>query len=505
MKFLISIVTILILSINAFSQVARSIYFNVLLDLGSSYAIGKSIALNENGYIISSVMGNGPKIGIVIIDTNGNLLSVKQFWEPGYSYYDGYDGSMKSTIDQGYIIGGSKTTQDSTYGISLKLNQMGDTVWTRTYLPATSPEFFLYSANNTFDSGYIFVGDDPPSPTAYPNVILLKTNSFGEELWRSSYGGNMVDWGFSVFQSPDSGYVVGGYTYMPGLEDSGQPLIVKFDKDGNYLWNKKPGGPFDDDKAMVCASADSNIIALTTYNYTTYGGGECGRINVIKLNQQGTILWNKKYAGNWHGRRAGNIKLLPDSGFICCGSVIDSTHTQYFGWILRINNVGDSIWYREFAYYDHDFGTNYLYDITPTADNGFIACGQAYAFPPNNLQKIWVLKVDSLGCDTAGCDPTVGVEELEQGRRGEEESVVELWPNPCREVLSVKFLGLSSGKDFFIEVYDIFGRRAHTPALPHSGEGDWIVDVSALPPGMYLLVVKDGQTVKASAKFVVAR
>jgi len=35
-------------------------------------------------------------------------------------------------------------------------------------------------------------------------------------------------------------------------------------------------------------------------------------------------------------------------------------------------------------------------------------------------------------------------------------------------------------------------------------EGGWTMDVSALPPGLYLLVLKDGVTAKASAKFVAA-
>jgi hypothetical protein len=407
------------------------------LDLGGIFGVGHSILENDSGYYISGVVGGG-KINIVFIsiDLFGNQNFVKSYGEVGTNYYDGRPGSLKK-IEDTYILGGSKSFSDSSESIFMKYNSVGDTILSQHY-PSLVSDYLIFNCSNvTNDSGYIFTGECFIG-NYNTDVALIKTDSLGNETWRRLYGWNTADNGFSIVQTHDSGYVVGGYTYMPGLEDSGQPLVVKFDKEGNYLWNKKPGGPLDDDKAMICASADSNIITLTTYDYTTYGGGECGRINVIKLNQQGNILWNKKYASNWDGRIAGNIKLLPDSGYICCGRVHDSTHTQVFGWILRINSEGDSIWYREYAYYDHDFGNNYLYDVTPTADNGFIACGQAYADSPNNLQKIWVLKLDSLGCDTAGCDPTVGIpEEEEKGRGGEEESVVEVWPNPCSTVLSV--------------------------------------------------------------------
>jgi hypothetical protein len=44
-----------------------------------------------------------------------------------------------------------------------------------------------------------------------------------------------------------------------------------------------------------------------------------------------------------------------------------------------------------------------------------------------------------------------------------------------------------------------------SPAVGEGKGGGWTMDVSAFPPGIYLLRLRDGQTVKASAKFVVVR
>ncbi|MBW6459566.1 MAG: T9SS type A sorting domain-containing protein, partial [Bacteroidales bacterium] len=105
------------------------------------------------------------------------------------------------------------------------------------------------------------------------------------------------------------------------------------------------------------------------------------------------------------------------------------------------------------------------------------------------------------------CGLIVGIEEA--GEHGGMEAWghggVVVWPNPVREVLSVKVLGLSEGLVYSLEIYDVFGRLAPTPALPQPGEGEIRVDVSGLVPGIYLAVVRDKNHFIGSAKFVVVR
>jgi len=60
-----------------------------------------------------------------------------------------------------------------------------------------------------------------------------------------------------------------------------------------------------------------------------------------------------------------------------------------------------------------------------------------------------------------------------------------------------------------MEIYDIFGRKIDnkdTPLSFRGGAGGGVtMDVSSLPPGLYLLVVKEGQAIISSAKILVAR
>jgi len=63
-------------------------------------------------------------------------------------------------------------------------------------------------------------------------------------------------------------------------------------------------------------------------------------------------------------------------------------------------------------------------------------------------------------------------------------------------------------KDFSLMIYDMFGLTAPTPTptLPQTGKGEnWVVNVSTLPPGIYLAIVREGTSIIASVKFVVSR
>jgi len=270
---------------------------------------------------------------------------------------------------------------------------------------------------------------------------------------------------------------------------------------------------------MLCNSLDSSIIVLTSYaDSMIVPGYAYTRTNIVKLNLQGEILSNKKYKNSQTLNYISNIICMDNGGFMACGNAAISVQLPRAGWLFRFNSDGDSLWYRDYFYYPEDpvYGLNYLDDIAITSDNGFVSVGQAYTvYPPNNIQKMWVLKVDSVGCEIENC--WVGIEEPGSGEAREQGSGevgkqggLVIWPNPVSGgVLSVKCLGLSSGISCSLSVFDIFGRLAPIPGpCPIRGKGDvvvWTIDVSSLPPGIYIAVVKDGNTVLESAKFVVAR
>ena len=66
--------------------------------------------------------------------------------------------------------------------------------------------------------------------------------------------------------------------------------------------------------------------------------------------------------------------------------------------------MGDSLWMHTYENLHGPYSDNYLYDIAPTNDGGFIAVGALSPVQPDTGQQdIWILRVDSNGCEIANC------------------------------------------------------------------------------------------------------
>jgi hypothetical protein len=93
-----------------------------------------------------------------------------------------------------------------------------------------------------------------------------------------------------------------------------------------------------------------------------------------------------------------------------------------------------------------------------------------------------------------------------------DQSAFVIFPNPAREQIHVR-LSMDDGRfdsDVTLEIYDIFGRELQTTVIssPLKGggrEGAMTVDISSLPPGLYLAVVKVDQAILGTCRFVKTR
>ena len=450
------------------------------------------------------------------LNYNGTVLYIKTYGEDSIDYFFSYYPGYLIEIDDNYFAVGKKRTHypDGLHDEAtlMYLDENLDTLWMKRYGEKEKPydTAYLFSCLEEINQGNLIIaGAWKPNGLA-THVYLLKTDSSGNKIWDKSYSYyNYYIEGTSVAQTTDSGYVIGCFSQIPGYPSTVDPVLIKTDSLGNQEWTKNLGGPYHDSNPMVSISFDGNIIVGTSYGDTmATPDNPISRINIIKLDNEGNVIWNRKYGTSERSKYLHNIRILSDGSIISVGSVYRfNPEPDRISWILKTSPEGDSIWYREYEYLSGYQSRNYLYDIIPTSDHGLIACGYVEPHPPDTgSTDTWVIKLDSIGCDTAGCDPTVWVPEEEKRRGGEEGNQLVLWPNPARTVLSVKVSGLSSGKSYSLVLYDIFGRSAPTPGpAPNRGKGEFLVDVSALPPGLYLVVLKDGLTVKASAKFVVVR
>lgn len=264
---------------------------------------------SDRGYIIIGFtyhFGSWyPDIFMVRTNHEGEMLWNKIFdW--GF-INSGY--SIQQTFDGCYIIAGCKA--DDAYVI--KTDSMGDTIWTRTY-GGTNDEVF-YSIQQTSDSGYIAAGYTSSFGEGWDDVYLVKTDSYGNEIWAKTFGSDEWESARSVQQTPDGGYILCGSSSSFGSSVR-SVYLIKTNADGESLWTRTYGGAYVDKGQFIQQTFDGGYII--TGETQSFGSGEAD-ILVLKIDSLGNLSWMKAYGGIYWDEGY-SIYQTQDEGFIIAGS-----------------------------------------------------------------------------------------------------------------------------------------------------------------------------------------
>jgi hypothetical protein len=143
---------------------------------------------------------------------------------------DDWSHSVQQTKDGGYIIVGETTSFGAGgYDIWLiKTNPNGDMLWTKTF--GGSLNEYGYSVQQTADEGYLVTGYTESFGAGVFDLWLIKTDSAGDTLWTKTFGGVGADFGYSGQQTSDEGYIFTGFTTSYGL-GANKIWLIKLEAD----------------------------------------------------------------------------------------------------------------------------------------------------------------------------------------------------------------------------------------------------------------------------------
>jgi hypothetical protein len=110
--------------------------------------------------------------------------------------------------------------------------QAPDTLWTKTF--GGSGYECGNSVQQTTDEGYIITGWTDSFGSGDINVWLIKTDSSGDTLWTKTFGGINRDFGRSVRQTIDEGYIITGHTLSFGA-GAGDICLIKIATEGTKI------------------------------------------------------------------------------------------------------------------------------------------------------------------------------------------------------------------------------------------------------------------------------
>ncbi len=187
---------------------------------------------SDGGYIITgyteSYGRSGYDVWVIKTDKDGN-----KEWERTFGGKEEDVGaSVQQSRDGGYIIAGwtSSYERDGYDVYLIKTDRNGNEEWERVF--RRSRDDRAYSVQQTSDGGYIITGETESHSRGKSDVCLIKTDKKGYKEWEKRFGGDGSDVGYSVQQTSDGGYIIGGYTesYGAGWRDV---WLIKTDISGN--------------------------------------------------------------------------------------------------------------------------------------------------------------------------------------------------------------------------------------------------------------------------------
>jgi len=336
----------------------------------------------DGGYIVAgwtrSFGAGDSAFYLVKTDDSGNPLWTRTYGGAGQEEAR----FVQQTTDGGYILAG----WTNSFGAGaedlylVKTNSSGDTLWTRTY--GGSGSDYACSVQQTADGGYIVAGWTCSFGAGGSDFYLVKTDGAGDTLWTRTYGGACGDWANCIQQTTDAGYIVVGCSnaFGPYTEDF---YLVKTNSSGDTLWTRTYGGSGRDWGSSVLQTADGGyIVAGTTRSY----GAGLDDIYLVKTDGSGNPLWTRTYGGA--GEDIGAcVQLTSDGGYIVEGHTRSWGAGLYDFYLLKTDDSGNPLWTRTWGGANDDAA----YSGWQTTDGGFILAGLTGSFGAGS-SDFWLVK-----------------------------------------------------------------------------------------------------------------
>jgi gliding motility-associated-like protein len=299
-------------------------------------------------------------VGLLLLSLHcwGQQQQLTIEWDKTYGG-DGYEelAAAITTNDGGYLYGGISTSRTPSFEVSTNTN---DTV-------------------------------DYPELTG--DYWLIKTDGQGNQLWDKRIGGNRQDRLWSIIQTQDGGYLIGGesrsgigadrtYANRGDLDF----WVIKLDASGNKIWDRAYGGTGTDILRKIIQLPNGQFWLAGFSNSPASFEKSSNSINnsddywCVRIDENGQPLGDFTIGGDSTDQVFDAI-LTSDGNIMMSGQSISSTGfdktAPYYGyndmWVVKCSPNGNILW-------DAAFGGNGQ-DVTqrlrPASDGNYFAIGHS--------------------------------------------------------------------------------------------------------------------------------
>jgi hypothetical protein len=345
------------------NDIWTNIYGGLKFDAGSLVQ-----PTTDGGYIVvgfTESYGAGKEdVWLIKTDSSGNKTWEKTFGGMGRDF----GNYVQQASDGGFIIVGSTESYGNgkTDVWLIKTDVDGNKVWDKTF------GYDIFDSGSevkqTSDGGYIIVGDVNTNGGGEGDIWVIKTDQNGNEVWDKMFDGHgrpiSHDYGTSIGLTSDGGYIIAGVTFTTQDTNEYDIWLIKIDANGNTTWNKKIGGPDSEFGFSVQQTNDDGYIITGIDSY-----GVSDKAWLIKTDDTGNIVWNVTFSGSGSARGY-SVQQTSDNGYIIAG-LTSKGSSNYDALLIKTDSNGVQKWSKTFGGASTDFTAS----VRQTTDGGYILTG----------------------------------------------------------------------------------------------------------------------------------
>jgi hypothetical protein len=347
---------------------------------------------------------------------------------------------------------------------------------------------------------YIYMAGSTDSLYKNTQILLIKTDTVGNEIWKKKIGlPNWDETGYCIKQCANGNLLIGGLKDLRTTSQQG-PFLMRLDTSGAVLWeNYYPSATYANGSFDVTELPNGDIVFTGGMAYNVTSNGTLRRPMLTRVDAGGNLIWQKEYGEKAVGHDFFTFVINEKNNFVVSG-VKFYPDNSCVGMVYEINQNGDSLFSREYTV--EPGSQNYFRDLVQAPDKGYVFSGFITPVFPNGgtgTQDIWLLKTDSTFCESmVSCNYPTGIMVLNSGT-----DKLTAYPNPAQNELYIK-LENNNAQYLHITLKDVSGRMM-TGCRITTTDNEVRIDVSNLANGTYYCTIEQTNRPVIAGKIIILK
>tara|TARA_B100001142_G_C14281379_1_gene635045 strand:- start:375 stop:1568 length:1194 start_codon:yes stop_codon:yes gene_type:complete len=328
-------------------------------------------------------------IGVENQNTVKNRSFINAF---GSNWYE-YGWGITQLHDGGFVITGRKENKSTKSHdmITIRTDENGFGIWEKNYGGSLNEEGFSVIQSpdgNILSIGYSWSYGDAQQ------IFVVKSDLSGRKLWQNTYGGSNRDIGNKSIVTKDGSIAIVGQTNSPGISRGNDDVwLSKIDQNGNEKWIKAYGEKNHEIGYDIVELDNGGFLIVGYRDFYNQAGKD---ILIIKTDNNGNKIWEKTIGSDGvYDEIAYSITKSKNYGYLICASTNSTGKDWYDPQVINIDFDGNIIWNKT---YNGSGLKHTRWVATSTHDGGSAILGTTnYYRKPGNNEDAYLIKLDKDG------------------------------------------------------------------------------------------------------------